>query len=208
MLLVFIPRHGIKKLVSTQRLGLQLLRSIMMLIMPVSFIVATEYMSVGNILTLFWLSPFMIMALSMFLLKEKAAWQYWAISFVGLICIVIITNPSRSITTTGIILSLAMGLSFSLYLVMTRMLREESTLTNLLYTASGVLIPLSLRLPTFWKTLTLQSGLMMVLIGLLGFVLLWILDEALEMTSAIFVAPFLYSQMFWMIVLRLVLRVL
>jgi len=207
MLVVFGPRHG-RKLVSTRRPGLQILRATMMLIMPVSFIIAVEYMRAGNILTIFWLSPLLIVALSMLLLKERVSWHYWLIAFVGLVCVVILTNPNRSITAIGILLSVAMGLSFSLYLVMTRMLREESTITNLFYTALGVLVLLSFRLPTFWKPLTLQSGLMMALVGLLGFALLWVLDKALDMTSSAAVAPFLYSQVLWIVVLKLITRIL
>lgn len=207
MLLVFAPRYGIK-LVSTHRVGLQLLRAVMMLIMPVSFIIAVEYMPAGNILTLFWLSPLMMIILAIMLLKEQASWQYWVISFVGLACIAILMHPNTSVTAMGIILSLAMGLSFSLYLVMTRMLREESTVTNLFYTAIGVLVPLSLGLPAFWKPLTLQSGLMMALVGLLGFLLLWVLDKALEMTYVSTLAPFLYLEMFWIVALKLIIGIL
>src|SRR5512147_450936 len=68
MVLVFLPRQGIK-LIKTRRLGLQLSRSVMMLIMPVSYVLAANYMSARNILTVFWLLPVMIMILSIFLLR-------------------------------------------------------------------------------------------------------------------------------------------
>jgi drug/metabolite transporter (DMT)-like permease len=207
MLVMFAPRHGIE-LISTQRVGLQFLRAIMMLIMPVSFVLATEYLPVGNILTLFWLCPLMIMGLSIPLLKERVSWHYWVIASVGLICTAILVHPNLSVSTMGVILSLAMGLSFSLYIVLTRVLRDESTLANLFYTAVGVLIPLSVGLPAFWKPLTLQSGLMIALVGLLGFGLLWILDKVMDLTSVAVTAPFLYSQMFWIVVFRLILRIL
>jgi drug/metabolite transporter (DMT)-like permease len=206
MLLVFAPRHGLR-ILSTRRLGLQIVRALMMLVMPVSFIIAAPYMNVGNILTIFWLSPLMIIALSMLLLKERVAWYIWAIALVGFACIAAITHPNLALNPLGVMLALAMGLSFSLYLVMTRMLREESTVTNLFYTAAGVLLPLSLRLPAIWKPLTLQGGLLMALVGLLGFALLWVLDKTFEIVEPAVVAPFLYSQMFWMIVLKLIARI-
>jgi drug/metabolite transporter (DMT)-like permease len=207
MLVVFAPRLG-RKLAATRRVGFQILRALMMLIMPVSFILAAEYMRVGNILTIFWLAPLAIIGLSMLLLREGVSWHYWLLSVAGLICVAVLVHPNRSITPIGVILSLAMGLSLSLYLVMTRMLREESTPTNLFYTALGVLVPLSFGLPAFWKPLTLQAGLMMAVVGLLGFVLLWAMDKALDMTSPAVTAPFLYSQMFWIVVLEFILRIL
>lgn len=207
LLLVLAPRHGIK-LVYTRRLGLQLLRAIMMLIMPVSFILAVEHFSVGNILTIFWLAPLMILVLSVPVLKEGVSWHYWVLAGFGLVCIMVLTHPNRNMTGVGVLLSLCMGLSFSLYLVLTRLMRDENRITNLFYTAAGVLVPLSLRLPTFWKPVTLQSGLMMILVGLLGFLLLWLLEKALDMISVAVAAPFLYTQMFWMIVLRVLLKIM
>jgi drug/metabolite transporter (DMT)-like permease len=206
MVLVLGPRLG-RKLFATQKLGLQLVRAVMMLIMPVSFILAVEHLSVGNILSLFWLAPFMIIVFSMWLTKESAPWWTWLIALIGLCCVWVLTRPNAQFTVNGVLLALAMGASFSLYAVMTRMLRHESTITNLFYTAAGVLVPLSVGMPWFWKPLTLQGGVLMALVGLLGFALLWVLDKALEMASAAIVAPFFYSEIFFMLVLRLILRI-
>jgi drug/metabolite transporter (DMT)-like permease len=141
-------------------------------------------------------------------LKEKATWRYGAIALFGFVCILIITHPSDFGSVKGIILAAGMGLSFSLYVVMTRMLRDEPTLTNLFYTAVGVLIPLSFRLPIFWKPLTFRGGLLMVIIGLLGFALLWVLDKAMDMISPTVAAAFFYSQMFWIVIIRLIASIL
>jgi S-adenosylmethionine uptake transporter len=180
----------------------------MMLVMPVSFIIAVNDMSVGNILSVFWVAPIMIILLSMLLVQERAPWTIWLLTLVGLGCVLVLTRPDGAVTPIGVGLSLTMGLSFSLYVVMTRMLRDEARLTNLFYTAVGVLVPLSFGLPVFWKPLTLQGGLLMVLVGLLGFALLWVLDKALETTSTAVAAPFLYSEMFFIVVLRLITRIL
>jgi drug/metabolite transporter (DMT)-like permease len=179
-----------------------------MLIMPVSFIIAVNYMPIGNILSIFWLAPGMILVLSMLLLKEHARWTIWLLTLVGLGCVLVLTRPDAFFNAIGVALSVAMGLSFSLYVVMTRMLRNESTPTNMFYTAIGVLVPLSFRLPAFWKPLTLQGGVLMALVGLLGFALLWVLDKALDSTSTAAAAPFLYSEMFFIVVLRLITRIL
>jgi drug/metabolite transporter (DMT)-like permease len=207
MIVVFGPRLG-TKLVATRRVGLQFLRAIMMLITPASFIIAVNYMWVGNILSIFWLMPIMIIGLSVLLMKEQASWPVWLLTLFGLACILFLAHPNKTFSLVGVGLAVVMGLSFSLYVVMTRMLRDESHITNLFYTALGVLIPLSFWLPGFWKPLTLQSGLLMALIGLLGFALLWVLDKALELTSAAMVAPFFYSEMFFILVLKLIMRIL
>ena len=207
MLVIIAPRHA-RDLITTRHPGLQILRALMMLVMPVSFILASEYINVGTILSVFWLSPLIIIGLSMLLLRENVSWQYWLASIIGFVYAVVLYHSRGAITATGIMLSLAMSLSFSLYVVMTRMLREETTSANLFYTALGVLVPLSFQLPAFWKPLTLQSALMMALVGMLGFILLWVLDKASDMTSSAALAPFLFTQVLWMVVLDLIIKIL
>ena len=205
MLAVFGRAQG-KALFSTTRLGLQVLRALMMLIMPISFIIATNYMSVSTIVSIFWLAPLMIVGFSRVLLGENVSWASWIASIAGLVIVVILFNPSRNLSGTGVLLSLAAALSFSLYIVMTKMLQAESIFTNLFYTALGVFIPLSLGLSSFWQPLTLRAAFMMSSLGLLGFLLLWMLDKALDVASPSALAPFLFTQAFFMIVLESLVR--
>lgn len=206
MLVVFAPRLGLR-LLATHRLGLQILRGLMMLVMPVSFILAAPYMNIANILAIFWLAPFIIIGLSVVWLKERVPWYSWGLALIGYTCILILVHPNRALSLPGILLAMAMGLSLSLYIVLTRVLREESTTTNLFYTAASVLVPMSARLPAVWKPLTLPAGLLMIAIGLLGFALLWMLDKAAGMERPSLAAPFLFSEVFFIIVIKLLGRV-
>ncbi len=206
MLIIFGPRYGVQ-LVTTRKLGLQLLRSVMMLIMPISYVLATNYMSVRNILSIFWLLPLLTVVLANVLMGERTAWFYWAAAAAGSVFLAYVLHPNRQVTGLGLILAFIMGLSFSLYIVMTRMLREESRITNLFYTGIGVIIPLSVGLTIFWKPLSLVAGLLIVIIGLLGFVVLWMMDKALETTEASVLAPFLATQMVWIVVINYALRI-
>jgi drug/metabolite transporter (DMT)-like permease len=201
MLAVFGPRRG-RELVHTRRPVLQFTRALMMLVMPVSFLMASKDMSAGTVLSIFWLAPLLVMVLSMILLQESGSWRSWAAGIAGLGCIVLLLHPHAPVTIRGTLLSLAMATSFALYVVLTRVLREESTVANLFYTAIGVLLPLSLWLPSFWSPLTLRDGLLMALVGCLGFAVLWLLDVAMELTSATATAPLLYSQQLWTIILQ------
>ena len=89
----------------------------------------------------------------------------------------------------------------SLYLVLTRLLRDESTLTNLVFTAAVVLAPLSLVLPDVWRTPSVRSLALMATIGLLGLGVLYALDRALELAPTSVVAPALYAQPVFAVVL-------
>lgn len=200
ILLVFGPQHGVR-LVYTRRLPLQLLRGVMMFIIPVSYIVATRYIEPKNILFIFWLAPLITLILSVLFWRENASLLYWLAALGGLIAMVFILHPNRPMAVIGILLSLVMAVSFSLYLLLTRVLKDEPTLTNLFYTAISVLVPLSFGLFAFWQPLTLRSGLLMAVIGLFGFWMLWAMDKALEMASPVVVAPILFAQPLWLILL-------
>lgn len=205
ILLIFGPRHGLS-FIRTKHLKLQLLRASMMLVMPFSFIIGVRYLGARNILAIFWLSPLLMLGLSMKLLCEKVGHRLWLTATAGYMAIVLLLHPNRNMTIIGSGLALAMGLSFSLYLVMTRMLRHESTVTNLFYTAFGVLAPLSIGLPWFWQRPTVVTGSMMTAVGLLGLLLLYALDKALEISAVTRLAPFLYTQPIWMFLLSYLLR--
>jgi drug/metabolite transporter (DMT)-like permease len=168
---------------------------------------ATDHMSVSNIVSIFWLAPLMIVGFSRLLLGESTSWASWLASIVGLGIVVFLFDPNQNISGTGVLLSMAAALSFSLYVVMTKMLKEESILTNLFYTALGVFVPLSLGVASFWQPLSLRAALLMSSLGLLGFLLLWMLDKALDAASPSALAPFLFTQTFFMIVLESLVRI-
>ena len=206
MVAVFGPRYG-RRLFATSRPGLQIVRGLMMLGMPVSFILASPSMSTGNILAIFWLAPFMIMGLALVWLRERVPWYSWGLALLGYACILVLVRPGGTFSLPGSLLALAMGASLSLYIVLSRILREEPALPSLIYTAVSVLVPMSLRVPFVWKPLTLQSSLLMAAIGLLGFALLWVLEKAVEIESPGVAAPFLFSEMVFIIVLKLLGRI-
>jgi drug/metabolite transporter (DMT)-like permease len=204
MMAVWGPRYK-TNLVRTPRWGLQLLRALLMLGMPFFFITAIHRMPLDDVLAVFWVAPLMIMGLALLLLGEAARPSQWLVAIACFIGVLMTLQPGSEIWGLRIILPLGMAACYSLYLVMTRMLRHENTLTSLFYTAGGVLVPLSLGLPLFWQDLSLRAGLVMACIGLLGLLALYALDKALEIAPASAMAPLAYMQQIWSILLTTVL---
>lgn len=190
MFILFAPRNH-HRLVRTPRLGWQIQRALMMLGMHVCFILAVYRVRVDNIWSIFWISPVVIMLVSKVLLKERPGPLAWITALVGIAGAIWILQPTGPIDPIGVLLVLGMGIFFSLYLVETRWLRDEDTYASLFYTAAGVLVPLSFALPWFWRPLTVQGIIAMVLIGIVGYVLLYAIERALEILPASLVAPFM-----------------
>jgi drug/metabolite transporter (DMT)-like permease len=198
MLVVLGPRYK-TRLVRTKHLGLQVFRGLLMLGMPAFFITAVSRLPVNDVMAAFWVAPLMVLALSAVVLRERIQLWQWAIAGAGLVGALFILRPAGGLLQWAIILPLGMAFCFSLYVVLTRYLRAEETITNLFYTALCVLAPLSLGMPFVWRTPTVGDILLMSIIGLLGLLLLYILDKACEMVPASDFATYLYFQPLWMV---------
>jgi drug/metabolite transporter (DMT)-like permease len=168
-------------LVRTKRPVLQIARSLLMLVMPAAWILALQRgLTPDAALAIFCVAPLMICALAAVLLKERPTPGIWvsAAAVSAGVTFYLSLHPLPSLTAVAAALTSA-G-SFSLYVVMTRMLRGESLRANLFYTALGVFAALSLFVPKVWVTPTPHDALVMVLIGALGLLALLALDRATE----------------------------
>ena len=167
MLIVFGPRYRFD-LVRTQALKLQLFRPVFMIGMPLFFLVGLRFMPVTNIWSAFWLAPFMTMILASILFKERVSVWQWLTTLIGLFGAIAIYQPKAGFLNWTLIFPLGMAFCFSGYLVLTRALRTERTLTNLFYTALIVFLPWSLGFFYFWRPLNLSAFYAMTAIGILG----------------------------------------
>ena len=197
VLLVFIgPRHA-GRLWRTSRPGAQIGRGLLMLGMPVCFVLSARFVSVTSTWAVFWSAPLLALALAALFLHETVgplAWLVTAAAFAGEL---IVLHPHHDLLAPAIVLPLGMALCFALYVLSSRVLREEATAPSLFYTAAAVFVPLSVVLPWFWRPLTWTAGIELVAIGVLGLLLLYCLDKGLELAEVHAVAPFLLAVPLW-----------
>lgn len=197
-LLLMLALWGLREprsLWQTSRPVFHLARSLLMFGMPASWVMAMEQgVSGGTIMTIFWFSPLAILALARWLLHERIpAWLWLA---TGVACAgAFLTHEAAPIASVReMLLPTSMALCFSLYVVMTRMLRTENVLANLFYTALGVFLVLTPAMGWLWVWPTPVDALVMVAVGALGFVALWLLDRASAAAPVSLSAPFNFVQ--------------
>jgi drug/metabolite transporter (DMT)-like permease len=200
MLAILGPWRG-AELIRTQRPGLQILRSLLMLGMPVCFIVAVGRLSAAETWSIFWVSPFLVALLSRWWLGERSCPRHWAAAATALIGALLILGAGPGAFRVAAVLPLGMAACFSVYVVMTRAMREETTTATLFYTALFVLVPLTFGIPAFWHALRWEAALPMAAIGVVGFFGLLALDRALHLAPASVVAPFAVLQAVWTLLL-------
>lgn len=192
MLAVWSRRVG-APLWRTQRPGLQLSRAAFMLGIPLGFGVAVaQGASAGTALTGLWLAPLFALGLARWWLRDRVPMALWALAAVGLLGAVALLSPKWPASPLAVVVPALMGLSFALYLAVTRRLRHEPVQTNLFYLALGCFAMLLPLLPMVWVRPSLHDAALLVAMGLFGYAALWLLEEALRRWSLPHVAPVLY----------------
>ena len=169
-------------LVRTRRPAFQIARSLLMLVMPAAWIVSLQRgLTSETVLAIFGVAPLIICALAAVLLKERPTPGIWVSAAVVSAGAMFCLSLHVPLSLTAVAAALTSAGSFSLYVVMTRMLRGESLRANLFYTALGVFAALSLFMPKVWVMPTPHDALVMVLIGAVGLLALLALDRTAKM---------------------------
>jgi drug/metabolite transporter (DMT)-like permease len=184
-----------QSLYKTSRPITHIVRSLLMLAMPASFIFALrEHVSLAVGMSIFWLSPLLILAIAAVSLRERVSLWVWLACVAGWLGVVMVMHPSTPPVGAPLLLPFVMAVTFALYVVMTRVLHAERGHVNLFYTALGVFLALSPFMPAVWITPNGQDLLVLTGIGLLGYVALFALDRMAAAAPVSLSAPVAYVQ--------------
>lgn len=183
-----------QRLWRTQRPGFHLLRSLCMLVMPLSFVAALQAgVHADAVWSLFWLAPLMLLPIAARWLGERASARTWWTSLGGSLSAALMLWPRQGLPLgVGLLLPLVMALSFAVYVVMTRSLRTEAVQANLFYTAFGVFAVLTPFIPALWVMPTPADALVLAAIGAVGLIALLLLDRAAAAAPLSLAGPALY----------------
>ncbi len=211
MLAVFGPRHKLR-LVRTRRLGLQMVRGMLMMGMHLSFIFAVRWLSLTATMASFWVAPLLLIGIALALESQKHGWgslfqsakgRILATVIASILCfggVLLMSRPLSVLLHPAALLAVGMALCFALYMQMTRAMRDEDLLASLFYTAFSVWLVLSFILPFYWVTPTLSDWLVFIAIGLIGYWAIYGLDKAVEHAPTWIVAPFAFTQPIFVLV--------
>ena len=169
-------------------------RSLLMLAMPLCWILAAARLPLPDVMAIFWTTPVLAVVGAAMLLRERAAVSNVVLVGLGYLGAILVLHPGLPRGRVGILLAAGMSASFALYLIGTRWLRRESTPVNLFHSALSVFVVLTLVMPFLWRWPTPGALIRLILIGLLGYALLWCIDRALHHTTVAVVAPVVFMQ--------------
>jgi drug/metabolite transporter (DMT)-like permease len=184
----------------SQRPGLQLLRSFLMLVTTGMFFFAVGSLPLADVVAIMFVGPLFVTALSVPLLGDYVGPRRWAAVAVGFLGALLVVRPGSGIMQGLAVLPVLAAFSHALYTITTRKLaNHDRPMTTLFYTAALGAVVTTAIVPFFWVTPDVAGWLLMALLGVFGAAGHLTLIKALGYASPVVVAPLSYASLVWSI---------
>ena len=184
-----------KQLVWTSKPKLQLFRGLILLCANMLFFYAISIISLTKALTLAFVAPLIVTALSPFILGEIVGYRRWLAVIIGFIGSLIVIRPGLIEFNLATLAALGTGFFYGIYFIITRKLHAvDSPLLTLLITGVVGAIILSAYMPFSWIEPNPNQWLFMFCIGLCASVGHFFLILSLKYADASKLAPFSYFE--------------
>jgi drug/metabolite transporter (DMT)-like permease len=190
-------------LMRTSRPWLQIGRSALLVGSTALNVIALRYLQLDQTVSIMFSTPFLVAILAGPILGEWIGPRRWAAISVGFLGVILVMRPGLGGIHPAAALTVIGTFLYAIYLITTRVLsRTDSTETTVFYSNVVGFIGMSLLLPFVWTT---PKGpiiaSVMVAIGGFGALGHFLLIAAHRLAPAPILAPFIYSQLVWMVAL-------
>mgnify|MGYP000601430437 FL=1 len=184
------------KVLVTNNLKLQLLRSTFLFFATYFFFTSLKYLQLVQVNAIFQVSPIFVTILSAIVLKEYVDIQKWGGGIVGMLGALIIIRPGSDVFSITMVLPAIAALCYASYVISTRYLsQEEPAVTNFIYSSLiGSILASILVIPS-WTPIKMEDLFVFSGFGLFGALGHLLLIYALRLSEASFLAPFIYMNL-------------
>ncbi len=184
-----------KQLVWTDKPKLQCVRGLILLCANVCFFYSISVISLAKALTLAFIAPLIVTALSPFLLGEKVGVRRWTAVIIGFIGSLVVIRPGFVELNLASLAALSTGVMYGFYLIITRKLStSDNPLLTLLLTGVVGAVIISCVMPFVWVQPTVNQWSMMAGIGVFACIGHLFLILSLKYADASKLAPFSYFE--------------
>ena len=183
----------------TQHLGVQMLRSLCLVVATLCFFGALRFLPLAEGSAISFLAPMFAIVLSGPVLGERPTRARWLAAIGGFAGILILVRPGSAVFHPATGLLVLAAISNALYQLLTRRLPKDTPYTTLFYSGIVGTIALSFALPfaEVPATLTGRDAFFLVVLGTLAGIGHGFLISAFLRAPASLLAPFTYVQMVW-----------
>jgi drug/metabolite transporter (DMT)-like permease len=187
----------------TRRLGLQVVRSLLLFGSTALNFVALRHLQLAETLSIQFAAPLTVALLAGPLLGEWSSPRRMAAIGVGFLGVLVIVRPGVGTMHPAVLFSLGNMLCYALYIITTRKLAAtDSTATTMFYSGLSGLALMSPLLPWIWtQPASWLVWALLVGVGLFGTIGHWLLVLAHARAPANVLAPFIYTQLLWSVLL-------
>jgi drug/metabolite transporter (DMT)-like permease len=194
--LPFALRDGGRSALKLDNLSLNALRAACLIAGTTFFFSALRYLPIATTLSIFFVQPILITALSPLILGESVGAKRWAITFVGFAGVLIIIRPGIQPLNLGHVLALGAGLASSFYFLITRMLqgRANPIVTTFQTNAIGG-VATTLAAPFFWLPPAPLQWTMLLGLALIAVIGHYFITRAYTFAEASLLSPLNYTEM-------------
>ncbi len=205
MAVVLLLRGGGAPLLRTSHLPLHVLRGLMLLASTLLNFMAITYLQLAQTAAISFTIPLWVCGLSVMLLGEEVGPRRWAAVIVGFLGVLIIMRPGTMGFHWAMLLSLAASFCGAIYNIGTRKVGgTDRAETSLLYVCIVGSLFAALPLPWVWRMPHGIEWLLLLAMGIFGFIGHLLLTQAHRLAPASVLAPFVYTQIIWMILFGLI----
>ena len=197
-----IERTGRPAIIISRHIGLQFIRGLMLLASTVLNFIAITYLQLAQTAAISFTIPLWVCALSVPLLGEHVGIRRWIAVLVGFIGVLIIMRPGTMSFHWAMFLSLGATFCGSIYNIATRKVGgRDRAETSLFYVGLFGTLFAVLPLPWYWQMPQGIEWLLLLGMGLAGGIGHFLLIQAHRLAQASVLAPFIYTQIIWMILI-------
>ena len=187
----------------TRHPWLQVLRGFFMGISTLFVVLALRWLPLVTVSAILFSAPLWVAALSHLLLGERVGPARWAAVVAGFLGVLIVLRPGTAAFQPAMLFTLAAALSFALYQLLTRRVGgNDDAISSLFLSTAGaalLLLPLAAFIPV-WPQANWQWWPLLAM-GAVGTLAHLLLIEAYRRADAAQLAPFIYTQIVWMIII-------
>jgi drug/metabolite transporter (DMT)-like permease len=190
-------------LMRTGRPILQVVRALFLVGSTAANFFAFRYLQLDQALSILFSTPFLVAILAGPLLGEWIGWRRWVAILVGFAGVLLVTRPAAGGVHWAALYSVISAVFYSLYIVATRVLTATDRTETMLFYSNlvGALAMLPV-LPFVWSLPTNPWHIaLLAVFGAFGSFGHYLLIAAHRLVPASSLAPFMYTQLVWAILL-------
>ena len=181
------------------RMGMHMLRGILMLFVLIAFVYAVRALSLADAYAICLAAPLIVTALSVPLLGEHVGWRRWLAICVGLVGVMTMLHPSTSsLVSLGAVAALLSATGYAFNAIALRVITRTDTTASVVFWMISCMTVLALVLAApGWVTIRREDWILLAAIGVFSSIAQHLLTEAFRSAPPSVVAPFEYTALLW-----------